>query len=100
MAITRTCLAQEFEEMEREILEREHFEKNAGAAAYQVGGGHYIKLDVQPWEAMEAWMSKEEFQGFLRGNAIKYLARDKGNRLEDWRKAKHYIEKLIEVSAK
>jgi hypothetical protein len=43
-------------------------------------------------------MSKEEFVGFLRGNAIKYLARcnEKGG-VEDVKKAQHYIEKLIEV---
>jgi hypothetical protein len=43
-------------------------------------------------------MSKEEFAGFLRGNAIKYLARcnDKGG-VEDLRKARHYIDKLIEL---
>ena len=39
----------------------------------QVGGDHYTKLDVQPWEAMQAWMTQAEFAGFLRGNAIKYL---------------------------
>ena len=35
--------------------------------------------------------------GFLRGNAIKYLARcdDKGG-LEDLKKARHYLDKLIE----
>lgn len=62
----------------------------------QVGGSHYQK-DIQPWDAMEVWMSKEAFQGFLQGNAIKYLARwkDKGG-VEDLRKAQHYIQKLIE----
>lgn len=64
----------------------------------QVGGDHYTRLQVQPWAAMEAWMSREEFAGFLRGNAIKYLARDKGNRLEDLKKARHYLDKLIEVT--
>lgn len=64
----------------------------------QVGGTHYAGKQVQPWDAMEAWMSEEEFAGFLRGNAIKYLARckDKGG-LMDVFKAQHYIEKLIEV---
>lgn len=62
----------------------------------QIGGTHYQK-DIQPWDAMEAWMSKDAFQGFLQGNAIKYLARwkDKGG-VEDLQKAQHYIQKLIE----
>lgn len=66
------------------------------AAASQVGGDHYTRLPVQPWSAMEAWMSPEEFRGYLRGCAIKYLARDKGKRVEDYKKARHYLDKLIE----
>lgn len=68
------------------------------ADSYQVGGTHYASKAVQPWEAMEAWMSREAFAGFLRGNAIKYLARcdDKGG-IEDLKKARHYLDKLIEV---
>lgn len=64
----------------------------------QVGGTHYLSKAVQPWEAMAAWLTKEEFQGFLRGNVIKYIARcnDKGG-IEDIKKARHYIDKLIEV---
>lgn len=65
---------------------------------YQVGGNHYLRQEIQPWDAMRAWMSPEEFSGFLRGNVIKYVARDKGDRLSDLRKAAHYIEKLITLT--
>lgn len=63
----------------------------------QIGGNHYASKKVQPWHAMEAWMTRDQFAGFLRGNAIKYLARcdDKGG-LEDLKKARHYLGKLIE----
>ena len=63
----------------------------------QIGGNHYASKKVQPWHAMEAWMTRDQFAGFLRGNAIKYLARcdDKGG-LEDLKKARHYLDKLIE----
>lgn len=69
------------------------------ADADQIGGLHYNKLPIQPWTAMEAWMTPEQFEGFLRGNAIKYLARagKKGDALEDVKKAQHYLLKLIEV---
>lgn len=69
------------------------------ADADQVGGLHYNRLQIQPWTAMEAWMTPEQFEGFLRGNAIKYLARagKKGDALEDVKKAQHYLLKLIEV---
>ena len=66
----------------------------------QVGGDHYAAKPIQPWDAMRAWMTPEQFEGFLRGNAIKYLARypDKGG-VEDLRKARHYLDALIEVLA-
>jgi len=65
----------------------------------QVGGRHYVSMDVQPWSAMQAWMSGEQFSGFLIGNAIKYLARagKKGGMREDLEKARHYIDKALEV---
>lgn len=63
----------------------------------QVGGEHYRNKVVQPWDAMRAWMTPEQFVGFLRGNVIKYVARcdDKGG-VQDLEKARHYLEKLIE----
>jgi hypothetical protein len=64
----------------------------------QVGGDHYKSKKIQPWEAMEAWMNQDEFRGFLRGNAIKYLAREKGNdKVTDIKKAMHYMKKLLET---
>lgn len=64
----------------------------------QIGGEHYKKLAVQPWAAMEAWLTPEEFRGFLKGNAIKYLARTKSP--DDTAKAHHYLEKLLQVISK
>ena len=63
----------------------------------QIGGDHYASKRIQPWDAMEVWMSPAQFAGYLRGNTIKYLARcdDKGG-LEDLRKARHYLDRLIE----
>jgi hypothetical protein len=67
------------------------------ADAVQIGGGHYREKAIQPWDAMRSWMTPEQFEGYLRGCAIKYLARypDK-NGLQDVEKAGHYIQKLIE----
>ena len=66
--------------------------------ARQVGGHHYAGKAVQPWDAMRAWMTPEQFEGYLRGNALKYLARypDKHG-LEDLKKAEHYLQKLIQA---
>lgn len=71
-----------------------------GADQYQVRGDHYQELDPQPWAVATAWSLT-----FLEGNVLKYLARWKrkqrhegrGGDIDDLRKAKHYLEKLIEV---
>jgi hypothetical protein len=79
-------------------LGKNRFQESNKANAQQYGGDHYINMGVQPWKAMEAWMSTEAFAGFLRGNAIKYLARaDKKGGVEDLKKARHYLDKLLEV---
>jgi hypothetical protein len=68
---------------------------------HQVGGDHYASKTVQPWQAMESWMSAEAFAGYLQGNCIKYLSRyrDK-NGMEDLHKATHYLAKLCEHESK
>ena len=49
-------------------------------------------------KVLEAWMSKEEYQGFLRGNCLKYLCRvgKKDEIVQELNKSKWYLEKLIE----
>lgn len=68
----------------------------ARADDHQVGGDHYSRLDITPWEYMEVVLTPEEFRGYLKGNVIKYLSRSK-NPEEDMRKAEHYARKLVEV---
>lgn len=66
----------------------------------QIGGSHYKNKAIQPWTYMEVNFTKEEFIGFLRGNIHKYLDRYKDkNGVEDLEKAKHYLEKLIEIES-
>ncbi|WP_288923538.1 DUF3310 domain-containing protein [uncultured Ottowia sp.] len=68
------------------------------ASARQEGGDHYRRMAVQPWDAIQAWMSRKSFEDFLRACAIKYLARcDAKGGLQDLRKARHCLDKLIEV---
>lgn len=64
----------------------------------QVGGDHYKKLgQYQPWDVLKAWLTPEEYRGWMKGNAIVYLARerDKGGDM-DIKKATHHLEKLME----
>jgi len=70
----------------------------SSALGHQVGGDHYAAMQVQPWEAMEAWLTPEEYRGYHKGVAIGYLARErqKGGR-EDIRKAIHHLQRLVET---
>ena len=64
----------------------------------QVSGSHYKDMAVQPWAVMEMVLTDEEFQGFLKGNIIKYsMRRGKKANSDDEGKAKHYMKKLREV---
>lgn len=60
----------------------------------QVGGDHYRKNAIQPWDYI---VSND--LGYLEGNVVKYVSRwkDKGGR-QDLEKAKHYLDKLLEVA--
>lgn len=59
----------------------------------QVGGSHYKTFPIQPIE----FIVKNSIP-FLEGNVIKYVVRHKTkNGIEDLKKAKHYIEMLIEL---
>lgn len=66
----------------------------------QVGGSHYKEMGVQPWDVMEAVLTREEFIGYLRGNIIKYAMRQGRKDENDAGKALHYMQKLAEVMAK
>lgn len=59
----------------------------------QIGGSHYKNLPIQPVEFIE-----RNNLGFCAGNVIKYVCRYKNkNGIEDLKKAKHYLELLIEI---
>jgi Protein of unknwon function (DUF3310) len=79
--------AQVQENHEKEVL------KGGGARHGQVGGDHYRKHKIQPWDVWDEYDLDR-----YRANAVKYLLRagDKGPAVEDLRKALHYIEKAIE----
>ena len=66
----------------------------------QIGGDHYDKYQIKPIAALQAWLSEEEYRGYLRGNAIKYQIRyrDKGGS-EDLRKAQWYLAELLKLES-
>jgi hypothetical protein len=69
---------------------------NGSARLAQVGGEHYKKFKIQPWDVID-----EYDLSFYAGNALKYLLRagHKGSKIEDLRKARHYLDKMIELES-
>ena len=67
-----------------------------GAFDSQVGGNHYKSFKIQPVEFIHI-----NGLGYIAGNIIKYVCRYKSkNGIEDLRKARHYIDMLIESELK
>ena len=65
----------------------------------QVSGSHYKDMPIQPWALMEMVLTVEEFRGYLKGNIIKYAMRaGRKEGSDDAGKARHYMQKLKEVS--
>jgi hypothetical protein len=87
----------EYKQAVNEDFDKEYKKMQEKQLASQAGSTHYVTKTIQPWTAMESWMSSEEFEGFLRGNVIKYIARYKDkDGIKDLLKARHYLEKLLE----
>ena len=59
---------------------------------------HYNTGSVECIEAIKASMGDREFEGYLKGNAMKYLWRYtyKGKPVEDLKKAQWYLARLTE----
>lgn len=58
----------------------------------QVGGSHYKNFQIQPVEFIH-----QNGIGYMAGNVIKYVSRyQEKNGIEDLKKARHYIDMLIE----
>ncbi len=58
----------------------------------QVGGRHYLDLPIQPWQIIDA-----NGLDFYQGTALAYIIRNKGNRIQDIKKAIHTLEHYVEV---
>ena len=72
---------------------RQAMKQQTTANAIQVGGDHYKAKSIQPWDFIAA-----NQLGYFEGNIVKYVSRwrDKGG-INDLKKARHYLDKLIEL---
>ena len=68
---------------------------SSSALDVQVGGSHYKDMAIQPVEFIH-----KNGMGFLEGNIIKYICRFRAkNGIEDLKKARHYLDILIEAES-
>jgi len=101
------CLRNEVTKQSLEIMENEmknpsyelRFKLGSpqeGVNNIQHGGTHYKDKSVQPWDYIAA-----NGLGYFEGNVVKYVSRwrEKGG-VEDLRKARHYLDKLIELETR
>lgn len=58
---------------------------------------HYKIGGIEAIDYVQAKLSPEEYRGYLRGNALKYLSRagHKDDAAQDYKKALWFIERLI-----
>lgn len=58
---------------------------------------HYTHGGIETIDYLQAKMTADQFEGFLIGNVLKYVSRyPHKNGLEDLKKAKWYLERLIQ----
>lgn len=59
---------------------------------------HYTSTKIETIEIIRDKLSSEAFEGFCIGNVLKYVTRYKlKNGLEDLKKARWYLDKIISV---
>jgi hypothetical protein len=83
-----------FHDATRAIIQEQRKQLEAlKANDVQVAGNHYKSKAIQPWDYIV-----DNNLGYLEGNIVKYVSRwkDKGG-VDDLKKARHYLDKLIEV---
>ena len=59
---------------------------------------HYTVGGIEPLDYLEAKLTESQFEGYLMGNVLKYLSRAeyKGKKVEDIKKAKFYLDRLVQ----
>jgi hypothetical protein len=88
-----------YAEIENEMVKKtEEKLKPTKANDRQVGGNFYKQMEIEPWDVIDAGPHAQAI-GFYRWTALAYIMRagDKGPAREDYEKALHYLEKLLEI---
>lgn len=49
--------------------------KSQDPSKLQIGGNHYLNMEVQPWEFIIKFLEPEQAEGYFIGTAIAYIMR-------------------------
>jgi hypothetical protein len=84
--------------IESEEAETETETETESANDIQMGGDHYKRLGVEPWDVFDTWPIEQRI-GAYRANCTKYVMRldAKDTPLLNAQKLAHYAQKLVEV---
>lgn len=59
---------------------------------------HYTTGGIECIDYIQDKLTEEEFRGYIKGNVLKYITRERHkNGNEDLKKAKWYLDRLIEI---
>lgn len=58
---------------------------------------HYLSGGLECLDVIESMLTAEEFKGYCKGNAIKYIWREdhKGANIQDLKKSVFYLNRII-----
>lgn len=89
------AMMQVYVDMSKEELETYIFDEDVDVVN---NPNHYNNGSIECIEGIQASMSAEAFNGYLKGNCLKYLWRYdyKGKPVEDLQKAQWYLAKLLQ----
>lgn len=86
----------------KEIRDALNAEVVGGAVDVVNSPPHYKTGGIEAIEGIEASMAPEAYAGYLKGNIMKYMWRyeRKGKPIEDLKKARWYLDRLIAAQEK
>ena len=59
---------------------------------------HYTDGNIECIEAIEAQLTPEEYRGYLKGNVVKYIWREKNKGgIQSLQKAQWYLTRLVDI---
>lgn len=72
-----------------------------GSMIDKINPPHYKNKSIETIDAIESQLSSEEFKGYCKGNALKYISRSglkyENTEEEDLMKAQWYLNRVLSV---